>query len=292
MPLLGLIPILGRLFTAPTRDNRQIDIVIAVTPRVIRAPAILPEDEVERSTGSLAVPTNSSLEAMVVEEDRQDLLAAARRIPNASEVQLPDQTAEAPAYVKTDNTVTSGTTETAKAVETGNPILKPIDNSVKTLQLNQTADTTGTADISEIKQPLVDSSSASTVSLKFGADLPDMKAGDKVKVPVLIDSTGKFRSAVIGLKFDSKKVAIRSVLFGDVFGPDMMSTAATPFLNQKGKMYISLTAKGTADANAIGILAYIEIEALTNGKPQIAFDRDVLNFLTSDGKNFTVKYDK
>jgi type II secretory pathway component GspD/PulD (secretin) len=53
LPLLGLIPIIGRLFTAPTKDNRQVDIVIAVTPRVIRAPAILPEDEIERPTGSL-----------------------------------------------------------------------------------------------------------------------------------------------------------------------------------------------------------------------------------------------
>ena len=32
LPLLGLIPIIGRLFTAPIKDNRQIDIVIAVTP--------------------------------------------------------------------------------------------------------------------------------------------------------------------------------------------------------------------------------------------------------------------
>ncbi len=65
MPLLGLIPILGRLFSAPTKNNRQVDIVIAVTPRVIRAPAILPEDEIERPTGSLAVPTSNSLEAMI-----------------------------------------------------------------------------------------------------------------------------------------------------------------------------------------------------------------------------------
>ena len=39
LPLLGLIPVLGRLFTSPTRENRRIDIVIAVTPRVLRAPA-------------------------------------------------------------------------------------------------------------------------------------------------------------------------------------------------------------------------------------------------------------
>ncbi len=51
LPFLGLIPILGRLFTAPTKDNRQTDVVIAVTPRVIRAPAILPEDEIESFRG-------------------------------------------------------------------------------------------------------------------------------------------------------------------------------------------------------------------------------------------------
>lgn len=74
LPLLGLIPILGRLFTAPTREDRQVDIVIAVTPRVIRAPAILPEDEVERDTGSLQVPTNATLEALIIEEEREEML--------------------------------------------------------------------------------------------------------------------------------------------------------------------------------------------------------------------------
>ena len=89
LPLLGLIPILGRFFTAPTRDNRQVDIVIAITPRVIRAPAILPEDEAERPTGSLAVPTSGSLEAMIIQEEREEQLALARRVPNvAKNVQL------------------------------------------------------------------------------------------------------------------------------------------------------------------------------------------------------------
>ncbi|MBK6748669.1 MAG: hypothetical protein IPG67_01285 [Acidobacteria bacterium] len=101
IPILGLIPILGRLFTAPTRDNRQVDIVIAVTPRVIRAPAILPEDEIERPTGSLAVPTQNSLEAMVIEDEQQDLLAAARRMRTTVDVQLPDREVEAPSYVRT-----------------------------------------------------------------------------------------------------------------------------------------------------------------------------------------------
>ena len=147
LPLLGLIPIIGRLFTAPTRDNRQVDIVIAVTPRVIRAPNILPEDEIERDTGSLQVPTNNTLEAMIIQEEQDELLAQARRLPTTTEVQLPDRTTESPDYVKTEtgsnaNAAPAAGSQTTAAVTTSMPEnLKPIDNSVKTLQLKQTSDT-------------------------------------------------------------------------------------------------------------------------------------------------------
>jgi general secretion pathway protein D len=90
IPLLGLIPILGRFVTAPRRDNVQTDIVIAVTPRVLRAPAITPNDEELRPSGTLSTPTTGSLEALVQEANREDQLAAARKVPTNSVVQLPD----------------------------------------------------------------------------------------------------------------------------------------------------------------------------------------------------------
>jgi general secretion pathway protein D len=90
LPILGLIPVLGRLFSSPTRDNRQIDIVIAVTPRVLRAPAVTPRDEEMRPSGTLSSPTTGSLEAMIRESDRADQLAAARKVPRNVTVQLPD----------------------------------------------------------------------------------------------------------------------------------------------------------------------------------------------------------
>ncbi len=298
LPLLGLIPIIGRLFTAPTHNNTQIDIVIAVTPRVIRAPAILPEDEVERQTGSLATPTNSSLEAMIVDEDRSEYLAAARKVQNTVQVQLPDQktTAEnsAPEYVKNDgatnNSETSAVTAapdttTARAVETTNPLLKPIDNTVKTLQLKETSDNAPSADIKPVESGPVAETSQS-VRLRLAPDMPDMKVGDKIKVPVMIDGAGKFHSANLGMTFDSKKIVVRSVSLGDVFGP-AVNSLATPYINQNGKTYVTLTAAETA--NTSGVLAYLEIEALTAGRPEISFDKDMLNFLSVDGKNFVIK---
>jgi general secretion pathway protein D len=78
LPILGLIPVLGRLFTSPTRDNRRIDIVIAVTPRVLRAPAITPRDEEMRPSGTLQSPTTGSLEALLRDAETEENLAAAR----------------------------------------------------------------------------------------------------------------------------------------------------------------------------------------------------------------------
>jgi general secretion pathway protein D len=294
IPLLGLIPILGRLFTAPTKDNRQVDIVIAVTPRVIRAPAILPEDEVERATGSLAVPTESSLEAMIIEEDNQERLAEARKVPNQTVVQLPDQT---PQYVPAGSQTTASNApaaaeQTTAATQTSIPGLKPIDNSVKTLHLTQTADTSGPAiqptEIkSEVPQTVASIPDNGVTGIGFGGVIREMKAGEKVRIPVLLyGGAGTMSSAVVGLKFDDKKVAVRTVTYGDLFGT-AANSAATPFLNQNGKMYVSLTSKDAVAAT--GILAYIEIEALVAGTPQIDFDRDVLNVLAADGKTVSLK---
>jgi hypothetical protein len=130
---------------------------------------------------------------------------------------------------------------------------------------------------------------ARSVAVAFGAEMPESKAGTKFKVPVMITGNGAFSSGVIGLKFDDKKLAVRNVFFGDVFGGKLAGMTATPFLNQNGKMYVSLTTKDGAEVAAAGTLAVVEIEMLADGTPAIAFDNDVLNFLSADGKNFAVK---
>jgi len=311
LPLLGLIPVLGRLFSTPTKDNRQIDVVIAITPRVIRAPAILPEDEVERPTGSLATPTSGSLEAMVIQEEVEEQLAAARRLPTVADVQLPDQPAAAPTYTKTSSTQTTTPTETTQQNQTtataqnsesvSTPTtnlptanLRPIDTGVKTLKIvgtSNSAENTVAVQETSLKsnaEPTLPN--APLAEIQFLPSLPIMKAGEKTKIAVMVRSATAFRSAVLGLNFDDKKLVIRSVSYGEVFGADMAQTNAAPFLNQSGKMFVSLSTAKDVAQNSSGILAYIEIEALTDGAANITFDRDILNFLTADGKNFAVRF--
>ena len=89
LPVLGGLPLIGRLFSSPTRDNRQVDIVIAVTPRVLRAPAVTPRDEEMRPSGTLQSPTTGSLEAMLREADREDQLAEFRLQQKNTTAKLP-----------------------------------------------------------------------------------------------------------------------------------------------------------------------------------------------------------
>jgi general secretion pathway protein D len=107
LPLLGLIPILGRLFTAPKRDNATSDVVITMTPRVLRAPEITPDDEETRDTGSMQQPKSESLEAMLIDAEREEHLArvakaareAARSLPTNQTVQLPPPPGEEVSFV-------------------------------------------------------------------------------------------------------------------------------------------------------------------------------------------------
>jgi general secretion pathway protein D len=319
LPILGLIPIIGRLFTAPTRDNRQVDIVIAVTPRVIRAPAILPEDEIERATGSLAVPTTNTLQELVIQEERDELLAMARRMPTNSDVQLPDQPVE---YVRADavdvskTTINAGDMTSADALAAGIPGLKPIDTAPKSLELTKTSDTVKTAVPVDVKsQPAIDTpvktleikekpeteqaasaSEAKTepvtnaaVELKLGAEFAEMKAGEKVKIPVVMNGGGLFRTATMGLKFDPTRVAVRAVTHGDVFA-SLANSEAKPFLNEKGSLFVTFTAAEEKGLIPNGTLAYLEVEALVPGKPSIEFDKNMFIFQTAQGVNLPLKW--
>ena len=100
---LGGLPLIGRLFSAPTRDIRKVDIVISVTPRVLRAPNVTPRDEEMRPSGTLQSPTTGSLAEMMRDADREDHIAAvvrnaereeqlvaARSLPRHANIQLPD----------------------------------------------------------------------------------------------------------------------------------------------------------------------------------------------------------
>ncbi|MER3431363.1 MAG: hypothetical protein C4324_10040 [Blastocatellia bacterium] len=298
LPLLGLVPILGRLFTAPSRDNRQVDVVIAITPRVIRAPAIVPEDLIERPSGSLATPTSGSVESMLIEEERQEFIAQMRRIPKDQEIQLPDQSADSAVYQRGTSTSAVDISSAKKTGSQPGPELSPIDAApnaleLKTVAMNAPAQANASRKtlLPEDNNSTIDgNSSVGVAELLLPAYLRELSVGERLVVPIMVKTSTPFRSAVIGIRFDSAKIAVRKVSYGDVFGPSAANTPATPFLNQDGKTFISLSPGAGITGSGFGIIAYLEIEALRNGRPEIAFEKDVLNILSADGKTLQLRF--
>jgi hypothetical protein len=233
---------------------------------------------------------------MIIEEEKEEMLAAARRLPNTAQVQLPDQPADIPSYVRTSSAgqpaAADPNASNAPAAQPTNGVaLRPIDTSAKPLDLTKTADTPATP--TQTQSPATEAAkpteSKPQAEVRLGSDPAELKAGQKIVVPIMVSGSELFRSAVFGLKFDEKQIAVRAVKFGDVFGSGIANTNAAPFLNQGGRMFVSLSLpEGTAKASS-GILAYVEIEALKDGKPVIALVPDVLNLLAADGRNFILK---
>ena len=72
-------------------------------------------------------------------------------------------------------------------------------------------------------------------------------------------------------------------------GRPLANTNAVPFLNQNGKMFVLLSLPEGNVSTTTGTLAFVEVEALADGKVDMTLEKDALNLLGADGKNFAIK---
>src|ERR1044071_7008958 len=238
LPVLGGLPYLGRLFTSPTRNNHQVDIVISVTPRVLRAPTVTPRDEEMRPSGTLQSPTTGSLAEMVREADREDQIAAARAIPRNATVQLPD----APLQVASPSNASTQTPNANAATAMVAPKQVPVASSQKTSDTVEelqsyipapkslvsdraasevatvNATTAGTQNAVLSSLPKAEDTSLNTksgslnriaqISFLPGDDV--LKVGEKKRYVVQLSSDQPLSIALLALRFDPKVVKVRS----------------------------------------------------------------------------------
>ncbi len=73
LPLIGLIPILGRFFATPGTTNRQSDVIITVTPHILRRADIREEDHLAKASGDGINPNNQlKIDQILYMADIQD----------------------------------------------------------------------------------------------------------------------------------------------------------------------------------------------------------------------------
>jgi general secretion pathway protein D len=105
IPLIGLIPILGRFFSTPETDNRQSDVVITVTPHILRRADITERDHYAWAAGDQQNSTNQlkidQILYLADQDDAQPNQVAENIAPAPPETK--QQTAAPPAIVPTNS---------------------------------------------------------------------------------------------------------------------------------------------------------------------------------------------
>jgi general secretion pathway protein D len=320
LPVLGGLPYLGRLFTSPTRNNHQVDIVISVTPRVLRAPTVTPRDEEMRPSGTLQSPTTGSLAEMVREADREDQIAAARAIPRNATVQLPD----APLQVASPSNASTQTPNANAATAMVAPKQVPVASSQKTSDTVEelqsyipapkslvsdraasevatvNATTAGTQNAVLSSLPKAEEASLNTksgslnriaqISFLPGDDV--LKVGEKKRYVVQLSSDQPLSLALLALRFDPKVVkvnAVSGVLLGSQ--PDGgMAPTFTQSVDATGVCLISISALNSKVAiKGSGTLFFVDVEAIAEGNAALVFDKETLHLVATDARDITAQ---
>ncbi len=320
---IGGLPIIGRLFTSPTRDIRQVDVVISVTPRVLRAPAVTPRDEEMRPSGTLQSPTTGSLAEMIREADRDDQIAAARNIPKNVTVQLPDAPMETvkPGESAKNTTQPGGVTPPSSAMAfTGTPATpaktaSADNNKPATMEelpsyvpapksmvsdraasdvaaVNSSAAGTQNAVLTGLPKTTetsLNTRSGSTRVARFSF-LPAedvMKVGEKRRYAIQLDSDVPLSLALLALRFDPRVVKVNAVTAGSLLSASADGAPMfTPSIDATGVCLVSISAlNGKGSIKGSGTLIFIDVEAIGAGNASLFFVKETLHLVATDARD-------
>lgn len=332
LPVLGGLPLLGRLFTSPTRENRQVDIVIAVTPRVLRAPAVTPRDEEMRPSGTLSNPTTGTIASVIIDAEREERIAAAREeqrtkpslVVPADVAQVKAQIA-APLNVVTTslpavsvNNQTAAGAPTAGPTVASNPGLSPLAQvqsakvqiaedppavpapksminssaAAEVAAINTGTGGSANATLTSLAKP-IDVSAKSPVSrtaeLKLTTPAGLLKAGDKWRVAVELNSETPIAFAVLSLRFNPRVISIRGVSMGTLLTSQDAAPSFNPSVDPAGSCLISIAAlNGVPPMKGTGALVFIDLEIVADGKAGLAFDREKSSLVATDARELVL----
>ena len=264
IPVVGLLPVLGRLFTAPRNTNRQVDIVITVTPHIVRAQGINSKDYLAKQAGQTTQGPLPSIEEVVYraqmeEEGERRLIAQQQSTPQSDPLNGPPQV-----------------TATANYNNSG-PAIQPVANAnnqrpiYPTVPNPQVRNQTGFAEAPSSAEPVTVSPAAKTgkndaqLYMRLLPNPIRPQLGKSFFVAVDVSGQALMTGAEIAIKFDEKNIQFKSVRDGGVLGerPD--------YAVEKGNLIVSLKQSKPAPVSANGRLLLIEFKAVSEGQSEIAF---------------------
>ncbi|HXF06784.1 MAG TPA: hypothetical protein VNM72_15425, partial [Blastocatellia bacterium] len=245
LPLLGFLPVVGRFFSIPKETGSTTDLLITVTPHIVRAPTIEDKDRLARLAGTLqAQGVNDSIENFV---QRMYALQAARE----------------------EKTVASGEKKTeptpAPTPEVGKTESKPEPELVVPAAAQMLA---GGEPISALLQ-LVNTTPP--------------RVNELLQVAVFLNSPEQIKEGKLTVTYDPKQLRWVRASEGGLLSTT--ESRAEIESVAEGPDRVTITARTTGDARpARGRLAILYFDVLAPGNSQVEIDASRSSFVTGDGR--------
>lgn len=282
LPLLGLIPIFGRLFNAPRHNNQQTDIVIAVTPHVLRAPSVTPGDEQMHPSGTQQLPATDTVAAMLQDLEHEDQLLAARQPPATVPAQIPEPQTSSLNYVPAPRILLTNDIPQHSRI--------PVETSAKNPAI--VAPTSAARNMADAAY--VESASrpraTSAAQLRFFSDRQELRPGARQSLKLFLKTDAPLGLLTTLLKFDPRVIAVRSISPGSLSASGAKAPLLTQSIDPQGRVFVSLlSATGAQPMTGVGVLLTIEVEALAAGESTLNLDSQDVHVTTADGRRVLVQ---
>jgi general secretion pathway protein D len=281
IPILSFIPIAGRFFATPNNSSMSTNIVVTVTPHVLRAPNVSESDLAMLSVNTL------TLEQMVATADlldEQDKEAKAKQDPQQNNPQNDPQRSVSP-----QNNLPVQGVNNQKPVQPTSNVTRPVNNSSQPIQNNVApiqnpppapVDTGSEAPINNNSSNSSNSTvepeknqeatSTSPVTVMARVLNPEVRVGQTGLIAVVLSSSNvPMLEANLALRFNPSVIKITAVRDGGIMS---FSGATAEFNYSDGGDTVIVNARrpsGAAPVAAFGQLALVYFQAIGAGSADL-----------------------
>ncbi|HSE36077.1 MAG TPA: secretin N-terminal domain-containing protein, partial [Blastocatellia bacterium] len=222
IPLIGLIPILGRFFSTPETNNKQSDVVITVTPHILRRADITERDHYAWAAGDQQNSSNTlKIEQILYLADQEDGAQPNQVAENTAPAQpeLKPQTVAAPPSV--------GNPSSPGVVVNPPPVQAPKPNVIKTVvtrpgvqantpppetppnQSNQLQDEDDDDDDEEEETTASGNQNNAPLMVYVRPNSATAARGQDLYVAIFVNGSGDVSSAHITLTYDGSLLEVK-----------------------------------------------------------------------------------
>jgi general secretion pathway protein D len=255
LPFVGMLPVLGRFFSTPRQTSNLSDIIITVTPHILRAPKINHEDHLARSSGNQKGGASPTIEEVVLRAITEDDA---------------DRRGQQPRLQPTAPPVVTARIAEMKAPITAPAMLPPTAQTVSATQEIKAEAIEASPAAEATTAPENDAGQVNKVSLKAVPITTRPRIGETFAVAIAVNGAASMTGATVALNFDPARVQFKAVRDGGLLGNRALLRQQV----SEGRLHLTLQppAEHAAPAFAQGQLFLVEFVALADGEARIEFD--------------------